>query len=87
MGGLIGGRRPVAEALAAGRSAERLLVAVHTRPSPELRAILTGAQRAGIPIETLPGDALGRLAGFEGPQGGLLEGAGRPAAEAGNELA
>jgi 23S rRNA (guanosine2251-2'-O)-methyltransferase len=69
----IGGRRPVAEALAAGRPAERLLISSSARSSPELREILAEARRHGLPVETLPADQLRRLAGFDGHQGVLLE--------------
>jgi 23S rRNA (guanosine2251-2'-O)-methyltransferase len=69
----IGGRRPVAEALAAGRSAHRLLVARGARPNPELKAILSAARAASVPTERVEGDRLGRLAGFDGHQGVLLE--------------
>jgi 23S rRNA (guanosine2251-2'-O)-methyltransferase len=69
----IGGRRPVAEALAAGREAHRLLVSSSARPSPELKAILAAARDASVPVENVPGDRLGRLAGFDGHQGVLLE--------------
>ncbi|HEY7464868.1 MAG TPA: 23S rRNA (guanosine(2251)-2'-O)-methyltransferase RlmB [Candidatus Limnocylindria bacterium] len=73
MSELIGGRRPVAEAFAAGRPAHRLLVSSSARMSPELKNILAAAREAGIPVEQMPGDALGRLAGFDGHQGVLLE--------------
>jgi 23S rRNA (guanosine2251-2'-O)-methyltransferase len=69
----IGGRRPVAEALAAGRVAHRLLVASSARPSPELKEVLAAARRASVPVERVEGDRLARLAGFEGHQGVLLE--------------
>lgn len=69
----IGGRRPVAEALAAGRTAHRLLVARSARPSPELKAIRAAAQRASVRVEEMDRDRLGRLAGFDGHQGVLLE--------------
>ena len=69
----IGGRRPVLEALAAGRQAHRLLVSASARPSPELRAITDAARRAHVPIDHVPADRLGRLAGFDGHQGVLLE--------------
>jgi len=69
----IGGRRPVAEALAAGRSAERLLIAAGSRPSPELKGLLTAARSASVPIQTVPADEVRRLAGFDGHQGVLLE--------------
>jgi len=69
----IGGRRPVAEALAAGREAHRLLVSSSARPNPELKAILVAARQASVPVEQVPGDRLARLAGFDGHQGVLLE--------------
>lgn len=69
----IGGRRPVSEALAAGRPAHRLLVARSARPSPELRAILAAAREASVPVEEIEADRLARLAGFDGHQGVLLE--------------
>ena len=69
----IGGRRPVAEALAAGRVARRLLVSVSAKPGPELREVLGRARAAGIPILEVPGERCARLAGFEGHQGLLLE--------------
>lgn len=69
----IGGRRPVAEALAAGRPAHRVLVSSSAKPNPELKAILAAARAASVPVERPPGDALARLAGFDGHQGVLLE--------------
>ena len=69
----IGGRRPVLEALAAGREAQRLLISASAKPSPELRAITDAARRINLPIDRVPGDRLGRLAGFDGHQGVLLE--------------
>ena len=69
----IGGRRPVAEALAAGRPSHRLLVSSSARQNPELKAILVAAREASVPVERTPGDRLARLAGFDGHQGVLLE--------------
>lgn len=69
----IGGRRPVAEALAAGREARRLLVSATAKPSPELTAVLAAARAASVPVERVSGDRLARLAGFDGHQGVLLE--------------
>jgi 23S rRNA (guanosine2251-2'-O)-methyltransferase len=69
----IGGRRPVGEALAAERAASRLLLSESAKPSPELKAILGEARRAGIPVERIDADRLRRLAGFDGHQGVLLE--------------
>ena len=69
----IGGRRPVLEALAAGRPAHRLIVSASARPSPEIRAITDAARRIQLPIDRVPADRLTRLAGFDGHQGVLLE--------------
>jgi 23S rRNA (guanosine2251-2'-O)-methyltransferase len=69
----IGGRRPVTEALAAGREAHRLLISSSARPSPELRAITDAARRMGLPTDRVPADQLTRIAGFDGHQGVLLE--------------
>ena len=69
----IGGRRPVAEALAAGREAHRLLVSASAKPSPELRAITDAARRLHLPTDRVPADRLSRIAGFDGHQGVLLE--------------
>jgi 23S rRNA (guanosine2251-2'-O)-methyltransferase len=69
----IGGRRPVVEALAAGREAHRLIVSASARPSPELRAIIDAARRAQLPVDRVPADRMSRLAGFDGHQGVLLE--------------
>jgi 23S rRNA (guanosine2251-2'-O)-methyltransferase len=69
----IGGRRPVAEALAAGRDARRLLISASAKPSPELRAITDAARRLHLPTDRVPADRMSRLAGFDGHQGVLLE--------------
>ena len=69
----IGGRRPVAEALAAGREAHRLLVSSSAKPAPELRAITDTARRLHLPIDRVPSDQLTRIGGFDGHQGVLLE--------------
>ena len=69
----IGGRRPVAEALVAGREAHRLIISASARPSPELRAITDAARRANLPIDRVPTDRMSRIAGFDGHQGVLLE--------------
>ena len=69
----IGGRRPVTEALAAGRPAIRLLLSASAKPSPELRAITDAARRLHLPADRVPADQLTRLAGFDGHQGVLLE--------------
>ena len=69
----IGGRRPVAEALAAGRPAHRLLISATARPSPELRAVTDAARRIGLPTDRVPADQLTRIVGFDGHQGVVLE--------------
>jgi 23S rRNA (guanosine2251-2'-O)-methyltransferase len=69
----IGGRRPVTEALAAGREAHRLLISASAKPSPELRAITDAARRVGLPTDRVPSDQLTRIGGFDGHQGVLLE--------------
>jgi len=69
----VGGRRPVSEALAAGREARRLLISASARPSPELRAITDAARRLHLPTDRVPADQMTRLAGFDGHQGVLLE--------------
>jgi 23S rRNA (guanosine2251-2'-O)-methyltransferase len=69
----IGGRRPVTEALAAGRPARRLLISASAKPSPELRVITDAARRMQLPADRVPADQLTRLAGFDGHQGVLLE--------------
>ena len=69
----IGGRRPVAEALAAGRVAHRLLISATAKPAPELRSITDAARRIGLPIDRVPADVMSRIAGFDGHQGVLLE--------------
>jgi 23S rRNA (guanosine2251-2'-O)-methyltransferase len=69
----IGGRRPVGEALAAGRSAHRLLVSSRARSNPELNALIASARQAGISVQTAAPDSLSRTAGFDGHQGVLLE--------------
>src|SRR5439155_22204753 len=69
----IGGRRPVAEALAAGRPAHRLLISANAKPNAELNALLAGARQAGVSAGTVSPDRLSRIAGFDGDQGVLLE--------------
>lgn len=69
----IGGRRPVIEALRAGRDAHRVLVGANVKASPELKELEAEARRAGLRVERIPADRLSRLAGFDGHQGVLLE--------------
>ena len=83
----VGGRRPVVEALAAGRGAIRLLVAHTVRPGPELNEVLAAARRASVPVETVDANRLRQLAGFDGHQGVLLEVADRRFADLADLLA
>src|SRR5439155_3542583 len=69
----IGGRRPVVEALTAGRPAARLLVAQSARPGPELNEVLAAARSASVRVESVDANQVRRLAGFDGHQGVLLE--------------
>jgi 23S rRNA (guanosine2251-2'-O)-methyltransferase len=69
----IGGRRPVIEALRAGRPATRLLVSRTARPSPELKELLSAARETSVRVESVSGDRIRQLAGFDGHQGVLLE--------------
>ena len=83
----IGGRRPVLEALAAGREAHRLLVSSSAKPAPELRAITDAARRQQLPVDRVPADQLTRIGGFDGHQGVLLEVGERRWADLGEVLA
>ena len=87
MSEIIGGRRPVAEALDAGREARRLLVADSAKPNDELKAILARARAIGLPVQQVASDRLARLAGFDGHQGVLLEVAERRFADLSDILA
>jgi len=83
----IGGRRPVVEALLAGRPAARLLLARSARPGPELNEVLHAARSASVPVETVDANRLRQLAGFDGHQGVLLEVADRRFADLADLLA
>ena len=63
----------MAEALAAGREAIRLLVSSSAKPSRELREITDAARRIHLPTDRVPADQLTRIAGFDGHQGVVLE--------------
>lgn len=69
----IGGRRPVIEALRAGREVHRLWVADNAKPSPELKEVLAAARERSVQPEWVDPQQLARVAGFEGHQGVLLE--------------
>jgi 23S rRNA (guanosine2251-2'-O)-methyltransferase len=83
----IGGRRPVVEALTAGRPATRLLIARSARPGPELNAVLAAARSASVRVEPIDPNDLRQLAGFDGHQGVLLEVADRRFADLADLLA
>jgi len=70
---LLGGRRPVAEALRAGRTAYRLWISRTARPSPEVAEVLALARGIGLRAERVDGDWIRHQAGFDGHQGMLLE--------------
>lgn len=69
----IGGRRPVIEALRAGREVHRLWIADNARPSPELKELLAAARARSVEPEWVDPQRLAREAGFDGHQGVLLE--------------
>lgn len=73
MSELLGGRRPVVEALRAGRAAHRLWISSGARASPEIAEIEQLARGAGIRPQRVAGDWIRDRAGFEGHQGVLLE--------------
>lgn len=73
MSELLGGRRPVVEALRAGRAAERLWISSSARPSPEIAEIEQLARAAGLRAQRVSGDWIRDHAGFDGHQGVLLE--------------
>lgn len=59
---VVAGRRPVAELLRAGKSAERVLVARGTPTTGALREILELAKDAGVPVQMTPRGELQHLA-------------------------
>jgi 23S rRNA (guanosine2251-2'-O)-methyltransferase len=54
------GINPVLEAIKAGRSIQRLLIAEHRRQDKDIQAIIRLAQSAGVEIRTVTRDALNR---------------------------
>ncbi len=76
----IGGRRPVVEALRAGREAHRLWIADNAKPSPELRELLAMARARDLEPVWVDAQQVARLAGFDGHQGVVLEVGERPLA-------
>jgi 23S rRNA (guanosine2251-2'-O)-methyltransferase len=65
----IEGRRPVLEALRAGRLLRKLLVA-HSHPSSgPLHDLISEARRRGIPVQDVPPAVIDRLAHTRAPQG------------------
>lgn len=73
MSELLGGRRPVAEALRAGRRVRRVWISRSARPSPEIAEIEQLARGAGITPQRVAGDWIRDHAGFDGHQGVLIE--------------
>jgi 23S rRNA (guanosine2251-2'-O)-methyltransferase len=67
---IVGGRRPVEEAFAAGRQAVRLLVVPQRRQA--LEQVVLHATTLRIPIIEVEGGTLTALAGFDGHQGVAL---------------
>jgi 23S rRNA (guanosine2251-2'-O)-methyltransferase len=63
------GRNPVLEALRAGRTARKLVVAVGVRPERRLREILDRAHAQGIPVDETPRGRLDDIAHTEHHQG------------------
>jgi 23S rRNA (guanosine2251-2'-O)-methyltransferase len=59
---VVAGRRPVLEALKAGRSAERVLIARELAPSSIIGAVRRRAERASIPVRVVPKEELDRRA-------------------------
>jgi 23S rRNA (guanosine2251-2'-O)-methyltransferase len=76
----IGGRRPVVEALRAGREAHRQWIADNAKPSPELRELLVAARARDLEPIWVDAQQVARLAGFDGHQGVVLEVGERPLA-------
>jgi len=66
---LVYGRNPVLEALRAGRSVKRVLVAAGLRPDPRLAEIRRLASALRAPIETMERDRLQAIAHSEAHQG------------------
>ncbi len=69
----IGGRRPVIEALRAGRDVRRLWIASSARPSAELKELLAAARERAIEPDWVDPQHIAREAGFDGHQGVLIE--------------
>ena len=68
------GRQPVLETLRAGRrKVFRLAIGVGVRPSPEMKAIRSAAQRAGVRVQAIKPGELARLSGGGHHQGVVAE--------------
>ncbi|MBV9504080.1 MAG: 23S rRNA (guanosine(2251)-2'-O)-methyltransferase RlmB [Acidobacteriia bacterium] len=74
---VLSGIHPVAEALRAGRSLDRVLVA-QGAGGPRLQAIIDLARRSDIPVRFEPRASLDRLAGTPAHQGVVALGAAKP---------
>src|SRR5262249_30005116 len=77
---VLSGIHPVAEALRAGSTLERILIA-QGAGGPRLQEIIDLARRAGIPVGFEPRNALERLAGSSAHQGIVALGAARKYAD------
>lgn len=69
-GAVVVGRRPVLEAVRAGRARE-VLVADTARATSQLRDVLSAAESAGVPVTRVPADRVASLAGGVTHQGVL----------------
>jgi 23S rRNA (guanosine2251-2'-O)-methyltransferase len=72
---LIEGRQPVREALRAGRTIHRLLIAEGAEPKGVLAEILRRARESGIRVDRVPRDAIDARAQSHAHQGVLAEAA------------
>jgi 23S rRNA (guanosine2251-2'-O)-methyltransferase len=71
---ILSGIHPIAEALRAGRTLERILIA-QGAGGPRLQEIIDGARRAQVPVRFEPRSALDRLSGTSAHQGVIAMGA------------
>ena len=71
---VLSGIHPIAEALRAGRSLDRILIA-QGAGGPRLQEIIDAARRAHVPVRFEPRSALDRLAGTSAHQGVIAMGA------------
>ena len=77
---ILSGIHPIAEALRAGRTLDRILIA-QGAGGPRLQEIIDGARKAKIPVRFEPRSSLDRLAGSSAHQGVVAMGAASKYAE------